>query len=402
MKATLLLCLLMAASLVGFAQSLPGNLLKNSSFEEGEIGAAITPVGWYDCGTETDNPVDLHDDRSQEKIYRVPNDADAGDRYIGLMASSDGSTGCIYQELAEPLLPGEFDLLLEAALPRRMKREDQRTGKLKSYDHPIGLEVVGITPDDQVYILASIPRVESSRWERFYFEGMIDVPIKTLVLRTIYAKNKLHNGYVLVDRVEFVVREFTETIPDTKTLAGNVLQNTSFEQGRAGHAMVPFRWKNCGSKEESPTDLHSSSDGVDFFEVRNRAADGDKYIGMVTRSNGTTECICQEIPGLLAPGTYDIALLAALPDRLQSYDRRTNRPANYAQPVMLEIVGISTNDRAVVLATTDRIEKDSWEMIRMEVSSPVALKRIELRTIHIGEKPYNGAVLVDRFELAVR
>ena len=187
------------------AQPPAPNLLKNPSFERGEVGPGKTPRNWKNCGEKGHSPVDVHYSLAIPPIFGVRAQAAQGDYYLGMVARSDGSTECIYQKFKDLVPPGNFQLSLWVALPETMDNMDILTRKPASYAHPIGLEIVGIAPDDEAYLLGSIPSVSEVGWQRLSFEGLSDVTFKGLAIRTVHTGGNPYNGYVLVDEVEFSV-----------------------------------------------------------------------------------------------------------------------------------------------------------------------------------------------------
>lgn len=90
------------------------------------------------------------------------------------------------------------------------------------------------------------------------------------------------------------------------------LFNPSFE-GTPQDATVPQGWSGC--KEGTTPDILPGSWGV-----YTPASDGQTYVGLITRSNGTWESIGQRLPATLERGTcYDWALDLAHADTYACY-----------------------------------------------------------------------------------
>ena len=189
---------------------------------------------------------------------------------------------------------------------------------------------------------------------------------------------------------------------DLAPLPHNVLKNPSFERGAPARGMEPVGWLDCGETGESPADVHGNDRTYNFFSIRELAAYGEQFLGMVVRSNGTTECIYQRFRKPLDPGEYVIRITAARPREARSLDRVTGAPASYTQPVLLEMTGKFEDAPKPwgVLAQTPAVLSSDWTTWEFRFELKYPLRQFKLSAQYADAGTYNGYVLVDRVELA--
>ncbi len=173
------------------------------------------------------------------------------------------------------------------------------------------------------------------------------------------------------------------------------LQNPSFED-EPRFAQPPSGWDNCGQAGETPVDIHPT--GV--FGVTTGAVDGDTYVGMVTRDNGTWEAIGQPLAQALEKGKcYALSLYAARSAKYTSVSRKTNKSANYNKPVTIRMWGGQSQcDRGVLLAVSPPVSDDSWNLYTFYFQPKVHCPYLTIEAYY-ADSPfqyYNGNVLIDR------
>ena len=184
--------------------------------------------------------------------------------------------------------------------------------------------------------------------------------------------------------------------------AQNMLRNGSFEDGMVSMSRVPNHWINGSGVQESPPDLHSAAS--EFFNVLHLPADGQKYVGMVSRDNFTFESIGQRLRRPLEPGhTYELRLWVSHSETMESTSRRTKQPAPYVTPIPFDVF-VSNRTvgspyeliyRSEPVAHTDWIEykiefevEDSYKFIRIGAGMDPSVRG-----------PVNGNVLIDGLQL---
>ncbi len=133
--------------------------------------------------------------------------------------------------------------------------------------------------------------------------------------------------------------------------------NPSFE-GEPQDATVPVGWLPC-----APLTTPDILPGV--WGVYGEPADGDTFVGLITRENGTFESITQRLKATLAPGqcyTFSIDLA-----RSPTYN-------GYSGAVKLRIWGGAHKcEQDQLLLETDFVESPEWEThsLQFEPEQPI-------------------------------
>ncbi|MCB0662980.1 MAG: hypothetical protein KDC24_09585 [Saprospiraceae bacterium] len=181
---------------------------------------------------------------------------------------------------------------------------------------------------------------------------------------------------------------------------GEYIQNSSFEQGTPGFLSLPDGWLDCGFEGETPPDLFANDMEIRPFEVSNNAIEGNQFVGMVVRDNGTRECIIQRLVTPIS-GLYTLRLLIGRAEEYLSISRVTYDPISYNQPVELEVIGIGEDGREEVLFRAPKNVKRDWIEIQTSIYIPFPISSLKLSPDFDSTRdtPYCGNVLIDAFEL---
>ncbi|MEM6967720.1 MAG: carbohydrate binding domain-containing protein, partial [Bacteroidota bacterium] len=128
------------------------------------------------------------------------------------------------------------------------------------------------------------------------------------------------------------------------------LDNSSFE-GPADDATMPTGWHAC--KEGTTPDIMPGPWGV-----TKEAYEGETYLGLITRENGTWESIEQRLSSPMKYGNcYTFSLWLA----------HTRKYAGYNLPLKLRIWGSGEKcDRAQLLAETKFVKHQDWRKYEFE------------------------------------
>lgn len=118
---------------------------------------------------------------------------------------------------------------------------------------------------------------------------------------------------------------------------------------------------------------------------------------MVVRSNGTRECLGQELFEPLLPGEYKISIALARSDFYVSIDKVKLTDANYSNPVKLEIIGITQKGEEQVLYLTEKITSSHWTNKESKFLVKDTLTTIKISPQFVGDEYYNGNILIDNF-----
>lgn len=173
------------------------------------------------------------------------------------------------------------------------------------------------------------------------------------------------------------------------------LSNPSFED-IPQHSKPPIGWFYCGQAGESPPDVHPTG----MFNVQHDPFEGNTYVGMVVRDNGTWEGIGQRLTATLIAGQcYTFSLFAARSSTYASYSKMTGQAADYTEPVILKIwAGQHNCDGKTLLGQSPKIISTNWEKIDFQFQADQDYTHFFIEAYYNSDgndRPYNGNVLID-------
>ncbi len=159
------------------------------------------------------------------------------------------------------------------------------------------------------------------------------------------------------------------------------IDNASFE-GEAQDATMPSGWLSC--KAGTTPDILPGSWGV-----TNEPSEGDTYIGLITRPDGSWESIGQRLLRPIMKGTcYSMTLDLA----------HSSTYTGYNQPVRLRIwAGRARCDRRQMLWQSELINHSDWETYEIEFTPGGSFHYIILEAYFPSHHPtpHKGNVLID-------
>jgi hypothetical protein len=195
-----------------------------------------------------------------------------------------------------------------------------------------------------------------------------------------------------------------------------ILNNLSFESIKKEKVQIVYRdtltgknrdsviyrnamlteWRNCGFKGESPFDVHPNG----LFGVNVLAYEGEHFVGMVVRDNGTWETMGQKLNTQLRGDTcYALSFYAMCSPIYQSYSRKTGEPVNFNQPVRLRVWGGSKMCQTTDLLTvTQPITHRYWSAHTIYFKPQRKTRFLRFDVFYTeGVSFYNGNILIDKF-----
>ncbi len=137
------------------------------------------------------------------------------------------------------------------------------------------------------------------------------------------------------------------------------LENPSFESAYHGPGYVPKPWLNCGFEGETPPDVQPGAFGVTLIP-----ADGDTYLGLVTRQNRSWEAIGQRLKHAFIPGfNYHWSIRLARDTVYLGANRSSPKDSiNHLAPVLIRIwSGRRPCERKELLAVSAPIQHHEWQ-----------------------------------------
>ena len=172
------------------------------------------------------------------------------------------------------------------------------------------------------------------------------------------------------------------------------LKNPSFEDYPRAER-VPEGWRNCGFKGESAPDTHPSG----FFDVIEYPADGNTYLGLVTRDNDTWERVGQKlVTPMIAGQCYVFKISLCRSELYTSASRSTGQRASYTKPIKLKIWGGNyLGQEEEVLGESGLINHVDWENYIFIFQPTVDYTYFMLEAFYKEPSffPYNGNLLID-------
>ena len=182
--------------------------------------------------------------------------------------------------------------------------------------------------------------------------------------------------------VKLITTVFLSVFVFTNTHAQTIkLVNPSFEE-IPQDATMPAGWHSC--KNGTTPDILPG-----FWGVTTEAFDGDTYMGLITRDNGTWESVEQRLSEPLKKGecyAFDVKLC---------YSKQY---AGYNLPLKLRIWGSETKcSRDQLLAETDFVKHTYWKKYELNFHVKKNINYIIIEA-HYADGvfiPYKGNILVD-------
>lgn len=167
----------------------------------------------------------------------------------------------------------------------------------------------------------------------------------------------------------------------TSSYAQINLENPSFEESPQD-ATVPTNWHAC-KKGTTPDILPG------FWGVHKEASEGETYIGLITRDDGTWESIGQRLKAPLRVGEcYTFSMDLA---RSDSY-------AGYTLPLKLSVWGGTTRcKKRQLLASTATIKHTDWQTYQLAFYPKYTINYIIIEAQYMDGVlfEYKGNILVD-------
>ena len=175
------------------------------------------------------------------------------------------------------------------------------------------------------------------------------------------------------------------------------LKNASFEWGSAVANSIPIGWQICSRPTETPPDVHTEKSR--HYGVQHSPMKGDKFLGMVVRSNFTYESIHQKLKMPLQENkTYKMHLYVAMSKTFKSHDAKTMNEEFFTQPAIIRIWGVENAcETKELLFESEVIDHENWKRIAFEFTPKMAHQRIMFEAFYdkMVADPYNGNVLLD-------
>lgn len=170
------------------------------------------------------------------------------------------------------------------------------------------------------------------------------------------------------------------------------LRNASFEDAPR-HSTTPYGWYDCGQVDETPPDIQPGA-----FQVLQKAADGNTYLGLVTRDNDTWEGVAQRLSQPMKAGEcYTFSISLARAEKYISVTKTTRVEENFNKPIRLRIWGgTSYCSKKEKLAETITIKHTSWKEYSFKLNPKSNYNYIFLEAFFEPTLfPYNGNILID-------
>lgn len=166
--------------------------------------------------------------------------------------------------------------------------------------------------------------------------------------------------------------------------------NPSFEVDSVNEVLPA--WYFLDIKGESPPDVQPCC-----FDVIKPAADGDTYLGMVTRDNGTWEAIYQNLGIPLKAGNcYEYTVTLSQSFKYESVSRSNGKSASYKRPIRLVIWSSNKDGQHIEkLYSTEVVNHADWRAYTIQIHPSQDVQSINFEAFYNDDIPYNGHLLMD-------
>ena len=198
--------------------------------------------------------------------------------------------------------------------------------------------------------------------------------------------------YLIIILCTFIINTLT-----TFSQSAIALKNPSFEDHH-GQGRVPVGWYSCGAYNQTPPDIHHTQYPGANFEVNTPSAEGNTYLGLVVRDNGTTEGIGQALSEPLKAGKcYTFTFEAARSDTYISISSSTATITNFNKAVIIQIWGGDVNcGRNELLGVSPAIQSTSWQRHLITIQPSLTCNHLIFKASFVESRSkYNGNVLID-------
>jgi outer membrane protein OmpA-like peptidoglycan-associated protein len=171
--------------------------------------------------------------------------------------------------------------------------------------------------------------------------------------------------------------------------------NPSFE-GPPRHSQQPLAWYDCGFPGQSPPDTHPAG----AWGVSKKAFDGQTYLGMVTRADGTWEAVGQPLAVPLVPGQcYELSAIMCMSEEYLSPTRQDQTNFySFTTPIVLRVWGGNgLCAREELLGESAQVDNTEWLQYNFRLKASKEYRFVLLEAFY--KTPtlleYNGNILVD-------
>jgi len=172
----------------------------------------------------------------------------------------------------------------------------------------------------------------------------------------------------------------------TDSLVGQITLNNGSFEGEPQDAIVPMGWQGC-EKGSTPDILPGS------WGVYNEPSDGETYMGLITRQDGSWESVGQKLSKAIQKGDcYEFGLDLS----------HSKTYANYNKPVKIQIWGgTGSCSKDILLGTSKAISHTAWKryFFRLEPTDNIQYLIIEARSMDGIYFSYNGNILLDNISV---
>lgn len=166
--------------------------------------------------------------------------------------------------------------------------------------------------------------------------------------------------------------------------------NPSFELDTVNQVLPA--WYFLDIKGESPPDVQPCC-----FDVIKPAADGNTYLGMVARDNGTWEAIYQNLGIPLKAGNcYEFTVDLSQSFKYESVSRTNGKAASYNRPIRLLIWSSNKDGEHIEkLYSSPAINHADWRTYTIKIQASADVQSINFEAFYNDDFPYNGHLLLD-------
>ena len=169
-------------------------------------------------------------------------------------------------------------------------------------------------------------------------------------------------------------------------ISGQITLNNSSFEGEPQDAVVPMGWQGC--ELGSTPDILPGSWGV-----YNEPSDGETFMGLITRQDGSWESVGQKLSKPIKNGDcYEFGIDLS----------HSKTYANYNKPIKIKIWGgVSSCSKDIMLGESKAISHTAWKRyyFQLEPNQDIQYIIFEARSIDGLYFSYNGNILLDNISV---
>ena len=176
--------------------------------------------------------------------------------------------------------------------------------------------------------------------------------------------------------------------------------NGSFEKDIHGAGKTPYGWYPYPDAKTSSPDIHSRY--YTYFNVSQEPSEGDRFISLATRADGSAEGICQYLEEpILSEVKYQLTLDLSLSEKFESHTKDSEVIQSFNNPCRLEVWGFNRSRvKDTLLAISTTVDHTEWKSYKFFLQPEMQVNDLCLFVSYppVNSKYTNGNILMDNIQ----